>query len=131
MASLPRAVPLDASPPESQMRLLVATPFLLLLVLFALSNRQPVAIGLWPTDLTWQVPLSIAVLIAAGLAFLLGGATGLDLGVGAASACTAGGGDCPDAGGAGAELAGASRRGTAAAAGVLNVGTADRCARHC
>ncbi len=72
MASRPHAAPLDAPPPEPQMRLLIATPFLLLLVLFALSNRQPVAIGLWPTDLTWQVPLSIAMLIAAGLAFLLG-----------------------------------------------------------
>ncbi|HSU04556.1 MAG TPA: lipopolysaccharide assembly protein LapA domain-containing protein [Acetobacteraceae bacterium] len=54
------------------MRLVIAAPFLLFLVLFVLSNRQPVAIGLWPTDLFWQVPLSIAVLIAAAVAFLCG-----------------------------------------------------------
>ncbi len=54
------------------MRLVIATPFLLFLVLFVLSNREPVAIGLWPTDVAWQVPLSIAVLIAAAVAFLFG-----------------------------------------------------------
>ncbi len=54
------------------MRLLIAAPFLLLLVLFVLSNRAPVSIGLWPTDLTWEAPLSIAVLIAAALAFVFG-----------------------------------------------------------
>jgi uncharacterized integral membrane protein len=54
------------------LRLVVSLPFLLLLVLFVLSNREPVAIGLWPTDVTWDVPLSIAVLIAAAVAFLFG-----------------------------------------------------------
>ncbi len=54
------------------MRLLIAVPFLVLLVLFTLSNRQPVAIGLWPTDLAWQAPLSLAVLLGMGIAFLLG-----------------------------------------------------------
>jgi uncharacterized integral membrane protein len=54
------------------MRLVIALPFLLLLVLFALSNPQPVQIGIWPTDYTWDVPLSLAVLIAMAAAFLLG-----------------------------------------------------------
>jgi lipopolysaccharide assembly protein A len=54
------------------MRWLIAAPFLLVLVIFVLSNRAPVAIGFWPTDLSWDVPLSIAVLIAAALAFLFG-----------------------------------------------------------
>ncbi len=54
------------------LRLLISVPFLLFLVLFVLSNREPVAIGLWPTDVTWDVPLSIAVLIAAAVAFLFG-----------------------------------------------------------
>lgn len=53
-------------------RLLIAAPFLLLLVLFALSNRAPVALGLWPTDLAWQVPLSLAVLGGMAVAFILG-----------------------------------------------------------
>lgn len=54
------------------MRLLIAAPFLIILVAFALSNRQEVALGLWPTDLSWQVPLSLAVLGCMGVAFLLG-----------------------------------------------------------
>jgi lipopolysaccharide assembly protein A len=54
------------------MRWLFAAPFLLLLVIFVLSNRTPVAIGFWPTDLSWDVPLSIAVLVTAALAFLFG-----------------------------------------------------------
>lgn len=55
------------------MRLLVAIPFLALLVAFALSNTQPVRLGLWPTDLSADVPLSVAVLVAMGIAFLAGG----------------------------------------------------------
>ena len=54
------------------MRLLIAIPFLLVLVSFVLSNRVPVEIGIWPTGIAWQVPLSIAVLVAAGVAFLIG-----------------------------------------------------------
>ena len=54
------------------MRALIAAPFLLLLVLFALSNAQPVTIGLWPTDFSREVPLSLAVLIAMAIAFMLG-----------------------------------------------------------
>ncbi len=54
------------------MRLLIAAPFLIVLVLFALSNRQPVSLGFWPTDFTLILPLSVAVLAAAGLAFLAG-----------------------------------------------------------
>jgi uncharacterized integral membrane protein len=53
-------------------RALIAAPLLLLLVLFALSNSQPVRLGLWPTDLSLEPPLSIAVLVAMGAAFLLG-----------------------------------------------------------
>jgi putative membrane protein len=54
------------------MRALIAAPFLLLLVLFVLSNPQPVRLGLWPTDLTIAPPLSLAVLVAMAAAFLLG-----------------------------------------------------------
>lgn len=54
------------------MRLILALPFAFILVLFALSNRQTVALGIWPTDYAWQVPLSLAMLAAAALAFLVG-----------------------------------------------------------
>jgi len=54
------------------LRLLLAAPFLLLLILFTLSNRQPVTFTLWPTDFAVELPLSLAVLAAMGLAFLAG-----------------------------------------------------------
>jgi lipopolysaccharide assembly protein A len=55
------------------MRLLILSPVLLLLVLFALSNTAPVRIGLWPTGWSLQVPLSLAMLCGMALAFLIGG----------------------------------------------------------
>ncbi|HEY5301793.1 MAG TPA: lipopolysaccharide assembly protein LapA domain-containing protein [Acetobacteraceae bacterium] len=54
------------------MRLLLATPFLIVLVLFALSNREPVVLKFWPTDLALEVPLAGAVLAVAAVAFLIG-----------------------------------------------------------
>lgn len=54
------------------MRWIVFLPFAGLVVLFALSNRQPVELRLWPFDLVWQAPLSVAVLAAASVAFLVG-----------------------------------------------------------
>lgn len=54
------------------MRWILFAPFAGLVVLFALSNRQPVELRLWPFDLVWQTPLSIAVLIAAAVSFLIG-----------------------------------------------------------
>jgi uncharacterized integral membrane protein len=54
------------------LRALFLLPFLLVLVAFALSNQQPVKLALWPTDLSIEAPLSIAVLIASGLFFFLG-----------------------------------------------------------
>jgi lipopolysaccharide assembly protein A len=54
------------------MRLLILAPFLVVLVLFALSNRAPVRIGFWPTTLSLEAPLSLAMLGAMGLAFLIG-----------------------------------------------------------
>jgi lipopolysaccharide assembly protein A len=56
------------------LRWLVATLFLLALVVFTLSNRQPVSLGFWPTDVRWDVPLSLAVLIAAAFALVFGAA---------------------------------------------------------
>ena len=54
------------------LRFLAALPFVILLVLFALSNTEPVRVGLWPTDYAFEVPLAVAVLIGAALAFLAG-----------------------------------------------------------
>jgi uncharacterized integral membrane protein len=53
-------------------RALILTPFLLVLVAFAISNPQHVALALWPTDVTVEVPLSIGVLAIAGVFFWLG-----------------------------------------------------------
>jgi len=54
------------------MRILLAAPVLIVLVVFALSNRQAVQLGLWPTDIMIELPLSITVLVAAGLFFIAG-----------------------------------------------------------
>lgn len=42
------------------------------LALFALSNMTSVQLGLWPTDYTIDVPLSLAILGSMAVAFLLG-----------------------------------------------------------
>jgi uncharacterized integral membrane protein len=55
------------------MRLLIALPFLVLLVLFALSNTAPVHMQFWPTDYALELPLSLAILGGMAIAFLLGG----------------------------------------------------------
>jgi uncharacterized integral membrane protein len=55
------------------MRALIALPLLVLLVLFALSNRADVALGLWPTELSLRAPLALVVLGALALGFLAGG----------------------------------------------------------
>src|SRR5579872_1641133 len=55
------------------MRLLIGIPLLLVMVLFALSNRAPVTLVLWPTDFSLEVPLSLAILAGMAIAFLVGG----------------------------------------------------------
>jgi lipopolysaccharide assembly protein A len=42
------------------------------LVLFALSNTETVRLFLWPTDYDLDVPLSLAILAAMAIAFVLG-----------------------------------------------------------
>jgi len=54
------------------LRIVIAAPFLFLLVLFALSNPQPTEFKLWPTDYVATLPLSLAVLSAMGVAFFFG-----------------------------------------------------------
>ena len=53
-------------------RLILALPFLAVLVSFVLSNPDTVVIRLWPTDLAQSMPLSIAILSGMAVAFLLG-----------------------------------------------------------
>ncbi len=55
-------------------RWVVGIPLLLVMVLFALSNTQPVPLGLFPLGrLPFDVPLSVVVLASMGLGFFLGG----------------------------------------------------------
>lgn len=64
------------SRPEGQrarMRLILAAPFVLILVIFALSNTGEVTIGFWPTGINFRLPLSLAVLAGMAAAFLAGG----------------------------------------------------------
>ncbi len=58
----------------SWLRWIIAVPFLLLLVLFVLSNTEMVTLRLWPTDLAQPVPLAIAVLASMAIGLLVGGA---------------------------------------------------------
>ncbi len=52
------------------LRLMVALPLVVVLVIFALSNRAPVSVGF--LGYTVLVPLSVAILLGAALFFLLG-----------------------------------------------------------
>ncbi len=54
------------------MRVLLTLPMLLILVLFALSNTGPVRLGFWPTDWSVELPVAVAVLGAAAIAFIVG-----------------------------------------------------------
>lgn len=54
------------------LRWILTAPLLVLVILFALSNRDPVTFRLWPLDLSWTAPLSVAVLAVAAAAFLVG-----------------------------------------------------------
>ena len=55
-------------------RLLLLIPVLILIIAFALSNQAPVQLGLWPTGITTELPLSIAVLAIGAICFVLGAA---------------------------------------------------------
>jgi len=53
-------------------RILLLLPLLVFLVLFGLSNREEVQLRIWPFDLAWATPLSVAVLLIAAVFFLFG-----------------------------------------------------------
>jgi putative membrane protein len=48
--------------------MIVCLPF----ILFVLSNTEPVKIGIWPTDYSVNLPLSLAILGSMAVAFFLG-----------------------------------------------------------
>jgi uncharacterized integral membrane protein len=54
------------------LRWIFGIPLLLMLILFALLNREPVSLELFPT-VSVPVPLSLAILVAMGIGFFLGG----------------------------------------------------------
>jgi uncharacterized integral membrane protein len=54
------------------LRILIAFPFLIVLIVFALSNPGAVSLKFWPTDFVLTAPLSFAILVGMGGAFLLG-----------------------------------------------------------
>lgn len=55
-------------------RILLLLPVLLLIIDFALSNQVPVQLTLWPTGVTTELPLSVAVLGIGALCFVAGAA---------------------------------------------------------
>jgi uncharacterized integral membrane protein len=55
-----------------RLRLILLSPLLLLLGLFAVSNTAVVPIGLWPTGWSVEAPVSAAILAGMAGAFLLG-----------------------------------------------------------
>lgn len=52
---------------------IITVPLLLIGVLFAVVNRGPVEISLWPLDIRLQAPLFVIVLLSAFVGFVLGG----------------------------------------------------------
>lgn len=56
--------------------IVIGLPAMLAIVVFALSNREPVSLAIWPWTTQWQVPLYLVVLGVAAVAFLLGASLG-------------------------------------------------------
>jgi uncharacterized integral membrane protein len=54
------------------MRWLIMLPLAIIFALFALTNRAVVELGLWPFDYTIAAPVSLAILIAMAIAFVVG-----------------------------------------------------------
>jgi len=53
---------------------LIGLPLALLLAMFAVANRQPLALELWPLPWSIEVPAYLAVLGALGLGLVVGAA---------------------------------------------------------
>jgi uncharacterized integral membrane protein len=55
-----------------RLRFLLIFPLLLVLALFAVSNMAPASLGLWPTGITVQMPVGVAILTVSACTFVLG-----------------------------------------------------------
>lgn len=53
-------------------RLLLIAPVLVILVVFALVNTQPLRVVFWPSEAALEAPASLALLAALGVGMLLG-----------------------------------------------------------
>ncbi len=54
------------------LRFLLALPGLSVMVAFALSNPEPVRLGMWPFETTVELPLSVAILAVGAIFFMFG-----------------------------------------------------------
>ena len=52
---------------------IITVPIILLIVLFALSNRETVTLALWPLPFVLDLPVYLAVLVPAAVGFVIGG----------------------------------------------------------
>ena len=52
---------------------LIMIPALVVVVVFALNNKQPMALDLWPLSLLIEMPVYLALLLALGAGALIGG----------------------------------------------------------
>ena len=52
---------------------IILLPVAVVVVAFAITNRAPVTLGLWPLEQTYAVPAFVVVLIAVAAGFMLGG----------------------------------------------------------
>lgn len=52
---------------------IVTLPLLILFVVFAVANRTPIEVNLWPLDLRVSLPLFLTVLVTLFVGFVVGG----------------------------------------------------------
>lgn len=63
--------------------LLIGLPLMVVIVLFAISNRDPVTLSIWPLAAERQAPLYLVILIVALAGFIVGSVFTWVLGIGA------------------------------------------------
>ena len=56
----------------NRLRWLITVPIAIVVVVFAVNNREPANVDLWPLDLVIAWPLFVYVFIGAGVGFLIG-----------------------------------------------------------
>ncbi|MEO1249254.1 MAG: LapA family protein [Pseudomonadota bacterium] len=63
--------------------LVIGLPLMMVIVLFAISNREPVTLSIWPLAAERQAPLYLVILIVAVAGFIVGAVFTWVLGLGA------------------------------------------------